>query len=60
MPSSLEKTLMLGKVERKRRTGQPVARWMDLVTVTLSATLEELKESDYHEENISMWSKNQQ
>lgn len=27
--SSLEKIVMLGKVERKRRRGQPEARWMD-------------------------------
>ena len=30
--NSLEKTLMLGKIEGKRRRGQPRMRWLDGIT----------------------------
>ena len=30
--NSLEKTLMLGKIEGKRRRGQPRIRWLDGIT----------------------------
>ena len=59
IPSSLDKAVMLGKVEGKRRRGRPAARWMDSVTVVMNALLEELKDrlgTDHHGENLSMWS----
>ena len=31
---SLEKTLMLGKIEGKRRRGQQSIRWLDITSVT--------------------------
>ena len=31
-PNSLEKTLMLGKIESRRRTGQQRMRWLDDIT----------------------------
>ena len=33
--NSLEKILMLGKIEKKRRRGQQKMRWLDSVTVLL-------------------------
>lgn len=41
-PNSLEKALMLGKVERKRRR-QPTVTGLDSVMVVMKATLEDLK-----------------
>ena len=33
--SSLEKTLMLGKIEGKRRRGWPRMRWLDNITYSM-------------------------
>ena len=42
--SSLEKTLMLGKVEGKRRRGWQRMRWLDNITDLMDMNLSELRE----------------
>ena len=41
---SLEKTLMLGKIEGRRRRGQQRMRWLDDITVSMSMSLSKLQE----------------
>ena len=41
---SLEKTLMLGKIESRRRRGRQRIRWLDGVTDTMDMGLGELRE----------------
>ena len=41
---SLEKTLMLGKIEGRRRKGQQRMRWLDGINDTVDMTLSELRE----------------
>ena len=41
---SLEKTLMLGKIESKRRRGQERIRWLDCVTDSMDVDLSKLQE----------------
>ena len=40
--NSLEKTLMLGKTEGKRRTGQQRMRWLDSITDSVDMNLSKL------------------
>ena len=40
---SLEKTLMLGKIECKRRRGQKRMRWLDVITDTMDISLSQLQ-----------------
>ena len=41
---SLEKTLMLGKIESRRRRGQYRMRWLDGITDSVGMTLVKLRE----------------
>ena len=41
---SLEKTLMRGKIEGKRRRGQQRMRWLDNITNLMEVNLSKLKE----------------
>ena len=42
--NSLEKTLMLGKIEGRRRRGQQRVRWLDCITDSMDMRLSKLQE----------------
>ena len=49
-PDSLKKTLMLGKIEDRRRRGQQRMTWLDAITDSVDISLSKLQEVVMHRE----------
>ena len=53
--NSLEKTLMLGKIEGRRKRGRQRMRWLDGISDTLDMNLGKLREMVRDREYYSPW-----